>query len=50
MEGKADMFNQPFGLFLLHKGPHIKIIKEFRAALAQIMQQVKIKIACSRAL
>ena len=50
MERKAHMLNQPFLLLFLHPAPHVKIIKIFCTALSQVMEQIEIKIACSRLL
>lgn len=34
VEGKADVTDQPFGLFLPHKAPYVKIVKETGPVLA----------------
>ena len=40
------MPDQAFVLFLLQPVPHIIVVKIMRPALAQIMQQIKVKISC----
>ena len=43
------MADESLRLLLLHPAPHIKIIKNLSAALAEIMEQVEIKISRARA-
>ena len=50
VEGKSHMADQSFFLFLFYPAPHIKFIKELGTALAQIVEQIKIKISGSRLL
>ena len=41
------MFDQTLDLFLLDPAPEIKVIKILCSHLAEIVQQIKVKISCS---
>ena len=48
MERETDMTDLAFLLLFLHEGPHIEVVEKFRAALAEIVQQIEIEIARAR--
>ena len=50
MEGKTDMPDQSFCLLLLHEIPHVKVIEIVGAPLAEIVEQIEIKVSRSRLL
>ena len=44
MEGEADVPDFSFRFLLLHEAPHVEVVEEMGSALAEVVEQIKVKI------
>ena len=49
VERESNVLDESLSLLFLYEAPHVEVVEEFRAVLAEVVEQVEVEISCASA-